>query len=292
MCDRTASGRSGGWLWLAAAIWLVAGVAQARPEAARPRSLAPPAAARAARAPANPAVARPGVPVAEPAAGPRRGGPQTFRKAKKVALKQVYHDHLVTFYCQHPFRVARVEGKERTVLEPDPRHYTPRKAVTRKGKPNLRASRVEWEHLASAHSLGQHLPCWRAGGRKACQRDPTFRLLESDLYNLVPTIGEVNGDRSNHRFGDAGAVDLRGQYGQCPLQIDFKGRRVYPGDHTKGEIARAHLYLSETYGIDLGRQTTQLMGAWHRRFPPSEWERTRARRIERIQGNRNRFVWD
>ena len=28
---------------------------------------------------------------------------QSFNKAKKVLLKQVYHDHRTTFYCQCPF---------------------------------------------------------------------------------------------------------------------------------------------------------------------------------------------
>lgn len=220
-----------------------------------------------------------------------RRGPQNFRVAKKVALKRVYFDHRLTFYCQVPFEIEVVKGRERMVLAEDPTRYRPRKPLTKKGKPNIRTTRIEWEHLAPAHSLGQHLPCWREGGRKACGKDPDFRRMESDLYNLVPAVGEVNADRSNFRYAESSIGHLEGQYGPCPMGVDFKERRAFPPPDAKGEIARAYLYMSETYGIRLSDQEARLMGVWHRRVPPSDWERQRAERIEAIQGTRNRFVW-
>ena len=37
------------------------------------------------------------------------------------------------------------------------------------------------------HNFGQHLPCWRSGGRKACKNDITFNEMEADMHNLVPS---------------------------------------------------------------------------------------------------------
>lgn len=221
----------------------------------------------------------------------RTRGPKSFSAAKKAALKQVYFDHQETFYCRVPYEVVREGGKERTVLRPSPERYLPRLSHTRKGTPNLRAQRVEWEHIAPAHVLGQHLPCWRRGGRKACQKDDQFRALESDLYNLAPAVGEINGDRSNFLFAQGRPALLEQQYGPCEMAVDFKGRAAYPPEAIKGEIARAWLYMSERYHIRMGSSYARLMRAWHRQHPVSDWERTRARRIEALQGQRNRFVW-
>ncbi|RML36461.1 hypothetical protein APX70_07867, partial [Pseudomonas syringae pv. maculicola] len=43
--------------------------------------------------------------------------------------------------------------------------------------------------------------------------DPVYKRAEADLHNLVPSIGEVNGDRSNFSFG--WVPEQKGQYGSC-----------------------------------------------------------------------------
>lgn len=53
-----------------------------------------------------------------------------------------------------------------------------------------------------AYDFGRRRQCWQDGGRDNCRRnDAAFRMAEDDLCNLAPAIGEVNGDRSNMRFG-------------------------------------------------------------------------------------------
>lgn len=67
-----------------------------------------------------------------------------------------------------------------------------------------RATRIEWEHMMPAHAFGSRLACWKrtGGGRKNCQdTSPEFNRMEADMHNLAPSIGEVNADRSNFRFG-------------------------------------------------------------------------------------------
>ena len=63
------------------------------------------------------------------------------------------------------------------------------------------------------------------------------------MHNLVPSIGEVNGDRSNYRFSDWNGFPQ--QYGKCAMVVDFKGKRVQPTQQSRGAIARAYLYMAE-----------------------------------------------
>ena len=44
--------------------------------------------------------------------------------------------------------------------------------------------------------------------------------MESDLHNLFPSIGEVNGDRSNYIFGEIPGESR--VYGQCDIEIKKK----------------------------------------------------------------------
>ena len=68
---------------------------------------------------------------------------QSFSKAKKILLRQVYQDHKITFYCNCPFTA------DKKILPSE--NYTPKK----QGK---RAHRLEWEHIVPAHAFGQSFP--------------------------------------------------------------------------------------------------------------------------------------
>jgi deoxyribonuclease-1 len=139
-----------------------------------------------------------------------------------------------------------------------------------------------------AHNFGQHLQCWRDGGRKNCRKDKTFKTMEADMHNLVPAIGEVNGDRSNYRYG-ANTPKL-GMYGQCLMQVDFKAKRAYVKDDIKGDIARTYFYMSDRYNVNLSKQERKMMEAWDKADPVDKWERTKNKRIEKLQGNSNPFI--
>jgi len=57
--------------------------------------------------------------------------------------------------------------------------YVPRNELTKKGKENERANRIEWEHIMPAENFGKHLTCWKDGGRKACSKDKTFYVMRN-----------------------------------------------------------------------------------------------------------------
>lgn len=155
-------------------------------------------------------------------------------------------------------------------------------------KNETRARRIEWEHVVPAWTFGHQLQCWQKGGRKACNKNPRYRKIETDLHNLQPSIGEINADRNNFMFSQwSGKSDV---YGQCAMKIDFKNKRADPPARARGAVARTWLYMRDTWHIRLSHQQTQLFEAWHQRYPVTPWECKRDARIAAIQGNHNHWV--
>ncbi|EOH9591149.1 TPA: endonuclease [Campylobacter jejuni] len=199
----------------------------------------------------------------------------SFNESKKE-LARLYDslgsDYQYDFYCNAPFKINK-KGKYIKFEVLPSNQYSPRNEYTKKGKINQRAKRIEWEHIMPAYNFGRHLPCWKKGGRKACQNDPVFQKMEADKQNLVPAIGETNGDRSNFRYAQAPLNLEYNQYGNCKVYTDFKAKRFYPADYSKGWIARSYLYMSKTYNIKLSDQERKLMEAWDKQYPMSEKEK-------------------
>ena len=226
----------------------------------------------------------------------------SFSTAKKKLLKNIYYDHQSTFYCSNPYKLKQVKGKEKSLIIKDSKYYSPRKPFYKSGKPNIRAERIEWEHIMPAENFGRQFTCWRNGdakcinskgkkykGRKCCNKvSDKFKAMQSDMHNLVPAIGEVNGDRSNYRYG-ANKVK-KGMYGSCEVQVDFKARRAFVKDEIKGDIARTYLYMSDEYNIKLSKQERKMMEAWNKMDPISKWEKVKNERIYKIQGNKNPYI--
>lgn len=205
----------------------------------------------------------------------------SFSKSKKILLKKVYYDHKQTFYCKNPYEIRVKKGRQKALVIQDDKFYTPRNVYTKKGKINQRALRVEWEHIVPAHNFGKHLACWKKGGRKACRKDKVFKKMEADMMNLVPSIGEVNGDRSNLRYGFSSPK--KGMYGNCNFQVDFKGRKAYIDESLRGFVARTYLYMSEKYKMKLSSRDKKQFKIWDKNYPKTSWEKTREKRISKYQ---------
>jgi len=169
-----------------------------------------------------------------------------------------------------------------------------------------RAQRIEAEHLFPAAQFGNFRPCWRnpgafpacaksdgrtLSGRACCQAvDPVFEAAHNDLFNLVPAVGEVNGQRKDYNGGMIPGE--KRAFGACNFEVDAGTRRVEPPESVQGDIARVMFYMSATYGFNLSAQDRQLFTAWSRQDPPDAWEIERDRRVQAIQGQGNRFVED
>lgn len=140
-----------------------------------------------------------------------------------------------------------------------------------------------------AYNFGRARQCWQKGGRDYCQKnDAVFRAMEADMHNLTPTVGELNADRSNFRFGLL--PETSHQHGACPFKVDFKAHVAEPRPEARGIIARVQFYMHDRYNLPMSRQQQQLYMAWHKQYPPTAWELERDKRIAVRMGHHNPFV--
>lgn len=212
--------------------------------------------------------------------------PKNLTEAKILA-RVIWSEHPYTFYCGCKF-------DSHLIVDFKECEYVPQ---------NLkRAKRVEWEHLVPAAWLGRQRACWREPlceskrgkkfkGRNCCEKiDPSFNKAYTDLYNLVPAIGEVNATRKDYRFGVL-HNNKENQYLEgCSMIVNPRNRVVEPSDQVKGMIARAHLYMADTYDFHLSMKQRKMYIKWNESYPPSAWEFRWAQKIQQIQGNDNSYI--
>lgn len=207
--------------------------------------------------------------------------PRTFREAKIIAKQQVYHDanRHGDLYCGCSWTWVGESGGRMDLAGCG---YQVRARQER-------AERMEWEHVMPASWFGRQRQCWQSGGRENCQKDPVFSAMEADLHNLYPSVGEVNGDRSDYTLSVLPPATPF-SYGQCRTRVDFSTRTADPRPEARGLVARIHFYMADRYGVRLSQQQQRVLMAWDRHYPPSAWELERDRRIARITGVSNPFV--
>ncbi|NDY74663.1 endonuclease I [Desulfobacter hydrogenophilus] len=213
----------------------------------------------------------------------------SFNKAKKRLLNQVYYDHRETFYCGCPFTMKKKVGLQADKFSPSTKY-------------RKRADRIEWEHVVPAQSFGQSFREWRNGdpacvdkkgkafkGRNCAQKvNMEYRYMQADMYNLVPAIGQVNALRSNYSYAMIPGEPRR--FGNCDMEIE--DRKAEPRPEIRGDIARIYFYMDDAYpgrGI-ISKKNRKLFQAWAKEDPIDDWERERAKRIEAVQGTKNKFV--
>jgi len=231
------------------------------------------------------------VPLPATAAEGQEGGNTrigSFRQAKRLLLAEVIHDHRETFYCGCDFTEDKKVALEAC-------GYRVRKNAKR-------AKRMEVEHVVPAEAFGRSFKAWREGHPKCVNKkgkrykgrrcakltSELFRRMEADLYNLQPSIGEVNGDRSNYSMEEIPG-EAR-EYGACDVEIE--NRKIEPKESIRGDIARIYFYMDRAYpgrGI-VGKKRKRILTAWDKADPVDDWERKRAKRIEALQGNATPFV--
>lgn len=216
--------------------------------------------------------------------------PTSFSQAKRLLEKHIYpsEEYRETFYCGCTYN-----GKKQ--VDADSCGYEPRKNAKR-GK------RIEWEHIVPASRFGKTRACWSEGdpacttkkgksykGRRCCSKvDADFKRMEADLHNLVPAVGELNGDRSNYRMAVITGEDRT--YGACDFEIDSSRKVAEPMAETRGDIARIYLYMQTTYGMPLTETEVEMFNNWMAEDPVSEEEQLRDARILEIQGNTNPLI--
>ena len=202
----------------------------------------------------------------------------SFGKSKRLLATKIYPSYQKAFYSNCDYEV-----KEKKLI-PLPKtcgfHY-------RKNK--NRSERIEWEHIVPAWHFGHQLKCWQNGGRMKCrQSNEKFKQMEADMHNLVPAIGEINGDRSNFKFGM-----IEGEkrlYGKVDMEIAFGDKRAEPSKKVYGDIARTYFYMRDRYGLRISKPQEKMLIAWNNLDPVSRWEKKKNKMVKEIQGDENLYI--
>ncbi|MEE9423347.1 MAG: endonuclease [Methylococcales bacterium] len=185
---------------------------------------------------------------------------RSYRKIIPVFWNKVYPNGGKTLYCAHEF---------------DSGYH----------------KEVNIEHIFPMSWVMKGLRC---GDRDQCRRtSERFRFIESDMHNMYPALSEVNKVRSAMAFGTIkGEKQLQIDAApNCDFEVDFRKRRVEPSPASQGEIARAMLYMDDTYSeLELFKRQRDMLIQWHRADSPSNLEKKRNDVIEELQGTRNRWV--
>ena len=184
---------------------------------------------------------------------------EDYQQARSVFWDSVYQGDAETLYCRRPF-----EGRE----------------------PGLNI-----EHVFPMSWVTRALNC---GTRQQCRNtSKIFNRIEADLHNLFPTMSEVNSARSSFPYSEIGGE--RSAFQDCDFEIDQNRREVEPSLESRGDVARAMLYMSSQYadmGLELFAAQRARMLEWNQADPPDSFEIYRNQLIAKIQGNSNPYIDD
>ena len=207
-----------------------------------------------------------------------KGVRYSFGKSKRLLATKIYPEHQKAFYSNCDYKI-----KEKKLI-PLPKtcgfHY-------RKNK--NRSERIEWEHIVPAWHFGHQLHCWQNGGRMSCrQKNSKFKQMEADMHNLVPAIGEINGDRSNFRY--AMIEGEKRLYGKVDMEIAFSKKKAEPRDSVHGDIARTYFYMRDRYGLRISKTQEKMLIAWNNLDPVDRWEKKKNQMVKELQGDENMYI--
>ncbi len=207
-----------------------------------------------------------------------KGESFSFGRSKRLLATKVYPTHQKAFYSSCDYIIK--EKKLIPIHKSCGFHY-------RKNK--NRSERIEWEHVVPAWHFGHQLQCWQKGGRMTCRQTNTkFRQMEADMHNLVPAIGEINGDRSNFKYSM-----IEGEkrlYGKVNMEIAFGDKKAEPQESVFGDIARTYFYMRDRYGLKISKSQEKMLIAWNNMDPVSAWEKEKNQKIKKLQGDENLYI--
>ena len=208
-----------------------------------------------------------------------------FSKSKKILLK-IHKNNPYTFYCGCSYK-----------------NKTPNLSSCgyKIFKNKKRAKRIEFEHIVPASRFGKKFESWKNGNFKCikngkkfkgriCARkiSKKFRLMEADLYNLQPTVGEINQRRQNFKMSIIPGE--KRNYGKCDFEV--QNRFVEPSPNIRGDIARTYFYMAKNYSnyIKLEKSELSLFSEWNNVDPVDDWECKKSKLIQKSQKNLNKFL--
>lgn len=135
----------------------------------------------------------------------------------------------------------------------------------------------------------------------------TVAPMNTDLFQVYPTDGYVNGKRSNLPYGEVGSASWTSQNG-CKVGSSvtpgYSGTVFEPIDEYKGDFARTYFYMATRYygednswpgspmvnGSQPKEWALDMLFQWHQEDPVSQKEIDRNNAVYDYQNNRNPFI--
>lgn len=180
--------------------------------------------------------------------------PRNYLDTLPVFWQRLYPEGGTTLYCNRPFKAFDRE--------------------------------VNVEHVYPMSWVGKALRC---GDRNQCRiNSQQFNQIESDMHNLYPALKQVNQARGSYPYAEIPGE--RSAFPNCDFEIDHQKRLVEPAPHARGRIARAMLYMADTYGLEIFKRQRAMLMDWHKANPPDEEEKRRNRLIQQVQGKANPYI--
>ena len=209
---------------------------------------------------------------------------QNFSSAKKILKKFNYLGMEKEIYCG--CKVTSF-GK----FDKNSCGYKPK-------KDNARAWRLEAEHVVPFENLVGHTKAWDYGvpeckgkkGRKCASE--VYGEIEGDLWNLMPSLGELNGLRSNYQIAEIPGEERA--FGTCDFEI--QDRKMEPPEEVKSLVAVTYKYMQDSYAKKLSTnyissKNEKLIEAWSKKPLPA-WACSWGKKVSQVQGNENKHLVD
>ena len=205
-----------------------------------------------------------------------------FNNAKKILKKTRYFGIQKEIYCACPI-------KDGNKFDASSCGYKPK-------RDNVRAKRLEAEHVVPFQGIAGFTTAWKTGvpackGKKgrACA-SIVYGHVEGDLWNLMPSIGELNGLRSNYTVAEIPGE--KREFGTCDFEVE--SRKMEPPEDLKPFFAATYYYMQDAYAKSLSsnfisNKNDKLLAAWYTK-PMPKWVCDWAVRVKNAQGNDNKYI--
>jgi len=152
-----------------------------------------------------------------------------------------------------------------------------------------------WIHAVPVATFAKPLKCWDEAlckrgklsgdnGARCCKvLSQKYKKREADMHNIFPAVS----------LGDREEMEPSPKFGgmtEYKFCRDPGEPTVNPRPGARGDIARAHFYMSRQYKFAIPENLENRLRQWHLEDPPDAWEEERNSLIEIVQGNRNPFI--
>lgn len=210
---------------------------------------------------------------------------------KAAARDQIYFDDQTTLYCGCAYTPRDNQSGGDTDLSSCDYEITGMNYQSR-------ADDLEWEHIVPASLMpARSFACWNdesyatanqcdEPGRSCCERsDSAAQKMIFDLHNLAPSVGQVNAQRSNDRYGL-----VAGEEHPLICDIEFGNAVTEPSESIRGDVARTWLYMHSQHSLVLESDELAMYLRWSQLDPPEQDEFVRNERVKALQGVGNPYI--